>query len=87
MNYIIRHERYNDVDIYKIKHDVNGNPRYAIWRGLISLNSKLAIEKGLEVGFTKCRQKQLKDFLVCYAYSAQEVWNKIQQAKKLLPPR
>lgn len=81
--YIIRKERFADVDMFKIKHDINGNPRFAVWFAHIAPSRDVAHRVGLEVGFTKCMNKQLDGYLVVQAYTPKDVYDRVQQARKL----
>lgn len=83
--YIISECVYNDgTHIYKVRHDVNGNPRYIVHHSVINADFGIAVKVAKEFGFVLCRKKDFKGYLMITTdYSYNQIYNTIQQAHKI----
>lgn len=81
--YIISEWVHNDgTHIYKVKHDINGNPRYIVHFTDINKSYAKALQAAKEFGFTKCTRKDYKDYLIITNYGGfNGVYQLIQDAK------
>lgn len=83
--YIISECVYNDgTHIYKVKHDINGNPRYIVHFTDINPYQRKAKKAAKQVGFSVCRKADYFMYLICSTYGGfDEVYRMIQQAKEI----
>lgn len=62
--YIINEFHINGTTIYKVRHDINGNPRYIVHYSYINKSYKKALQAARDFGFTKCSKKEYNDYLI-----------------------
>lgn len=83
--YIIGEWVHNDgTHIYKVKHDINGNPRYIVHFTCINAYQRKAKKAAKQVGFSVCRKADYFMYFICSTYKGyDEVYRMIQQAKEI----
>lgn len=84
--YIIDWHIFDDgTMIDKVRHDINGNPRYIVHFAYINDSYDKALAAAKEVGFHKCTKDEFRHFFICQSYGGfQEVYNKVMQAQKII---
>lgn len=83
--YIIDSKVFKDGSIvFKVKHDINGNPRYIVFYQEICNSYDKALAAAREVGFHKCTKNDYNIYFIIQSYGGfQEVFNKVIQAREI----
>lgn len=84
--YIIDWRIFDDGTIInKVKHDINGVPRYIVHFESFNDSYDKALTAAKEVGFHKCTKADFRHYFICQSYGGfQEVYNKVLKAIKII---
>lgn len=82
--YIISEWVHNDgTHIYKVRHDINGNPRYIVHHSVINADFDKSVKMARNYGFFIARKKEYKGYLMITTFrNYNGIYNLIQEIKK-----